>query len=87
MCGDRFHTRSCTRPDVTTRGSTIEEVNFGKRILMMTPCTLKKRTFYLLRVFVIITTFADADPNQMFKLGDAEFFRLRDALNISNFRL
>ena len=36
MCGDRFHTRPCTRLDVRTRGSTIEEVNVGKRILMMT---------------------------------------------------
>jgi hypothetical protein len=38
-------------------------------------------------VFAIITTFADADPNETFKFGDAEIFRLRDALNISNFRL
>ena len=30
--------------DIRTRGSTIEEVNVGKRILMMTAWTLKKRT-------------------------------------------
>ena len=38
-------------------------------------------------MFAIITTFADADPKETFKSGDAEIFRLRDALNISNFRL
>jgi hypothetical protein len=38
-------------------------------------------------VFAIITTFAEADPKDTFEFGDAEIFRLRDALDISNFRL